>query len=113
MDTKRIDFDALNELKDMLEDEFIELIDTYKVDMTLKTNTLSAEIAVLNHDDIRKLAHSMKGASLNIGIVHFSSLCHQLEEDAKNAVQENYSNFLDLIQQELAAVLTELDAFIA
>jgi len=113
MNNKRLDIDALNELKEMLEDEFNDLIETYKLDMSQKAETLSDEISGLNDDSIRKLAHSMKGASLNIGVLQFSDLCSRLEEDAKSNRQTNYVSHLQLINQELQAVFLELDSFIA
>lgn len=78
-----IDLTAIQELKDILEDEFDVLIDTYIDDTANKLKQLQTAIAAQDADQVRKLAHSIKGASMNIGLMAFSDVCQQLEDAAK------------------------------
>jgi len=82
MNDLRIDLDVLSELKEMLEDEFVDLINTYIRDTTSKLEILESSIQQEDFDSIRKCAHSMKGASVNLGVQKFGQMCHLIEEAA-------------------------------
>ena len=55
MTEPRIDLDALNELKEMLEEEFSELIDTYIQDTENKLSLLERAIGESNIDEVRQV----------------------------------------------------------
>jgi HPt (histidine-containing phosphotransfer) domain-containing protein len=112
MSAMRIDRAAILEIQEMLEDEFVELVNTYKKDIDNKIAALGLAIDATDDDTIRKLSHSMKGASLNLGVIHFGELCHGLEEDAKVAIRSQYANHLAKIQEEKPMVFAELDALL-
>lgn len=104
----RIDYQALMELKDMLEDEFAELVDTFVRDTSLKLATLSELSPAEDSEEIRKVAHSLKGASINLGLVSLGEHCVSLELQAKDNRITNYPQHLSQIQGEVDYVLDEL-----
>lgn len=108
MTSGRIDYQALTELKDMLEDEFSELVETYVRDTSVKLDTLSALHPPQDNDEVRKLVHSLKGASINLGLIRLGEYCRVLEAQAKENAVEGYQQHLDEIRTEVDFVLDEL-----
>lgn len=111
MTTESIDLDAIMELKDILEDEFDHLIATYIQDTQDKRDRLSVAVKQQNHRLVRELAHSIKGASINIGILKLGELCQQMESAALDTDSGQYTQVLTDILSEIdtvQALLTEL-----
>ena len=108
MDDTRLDSSALLELKEMLEDEFEDLISTYIRDADFKMSQLAEKIEEVDFPEIRHLAHSLKGASINIGIVRFGKLCHQLESAAQSQNASNFEEYFALMKSEYDWVSTEI-----
>jgi HPt (histidine-containing phosphotransfer) domain-containing protein len=108
MENTRLDSSALLELKEMLEDEFDDLISTYIRDADLKMTQLAQKIEAADFPEIRHLAHSLKGASINIGIIKFGELCHQLENAAHSQNPSNFDECYALMKSEYDWVSSEL-----
>ena len=81
--TPHIDTEQLAELKEVLEDEFSVLIDTYLTDAKLRLNLIKNGIATQDYEAVRLAAHSLKGASANLGAQALAQLCEKLEHDCK------------------------------
>lgn len=111
MSTPRIDQEAISELKEMLEDEFADLIDTYINDTKTKLVLLAEEVSNEDAGAVRKLAHSLKGASINIGIMALGALCHDLEELAKAEQVSGFQTGLDAINAEFEQLIPELNNY--
>ncbi|MCP5177503.1 MAG: Hpt domain-containing protein [Moraxellaceae bacterium] len=62
--TVHIDNEQLAELKEVLEDEFSVLIDTYLTDAKLRLNLIKNGIATQDYEAVRLAAHSLKGRVL-------------------------------------------------
>ena len=99
MELKSIDKNALLELKDLLEDEFQELIETYIADTNAKLDETRECLRTSNIDQTRRLAHSVKGASVNIGVVKLGELCSQIEQ---SAIENNISICRELFDSAIA-----------
>ncbi|MEJ2044282.1 MAG: Hpt domain-containing protein [Reinekea sp.] len=108
MTNQRIDLDAVSELKEILEDEFSTLISTYIKDTKQKLDLLSEAVKERNAPEVREVAHSIKGASINIGIVQLSELCQQMETVAKEGAIDEFDQLLPPIQDEVHWVLQAL-----
>lgn len=108
---EHLDYDTLNTLKDVMEDDFSLLIETFVQDSTDRIRTLRAVVIASDADLIRRSAHSFKGSCSNIGALPLAALCAALE---KKALEQNLDNLpadLDLIEQEFAQVLASLRSF--
>ena len=102
--TVHIDNEQLAELKDVLEDEFGILISTYLADAKLRLQGLQNQ----DYDAVRLAAHSLKGASANLGALLLAELCEKLEHDCKVGSHSNNSFFVSAIAEELNIVIIEL-----
>ncbi|HET8705631.1 MAG TPA: Hpt domain-containing protein, partial [Pseudomonadales bacterium] len=72
--------DALRELKEVMEDEFDILIDTYLNDSVVRIASLKEAVQQQNPDAFRKAAHSFKGSCGNIGANGLAALCKKAED---------------------------------
>lgn len=75
-----LDPDLLGALRDVMEDEFSTLIDTFLVDCEERLQQLTG---AADATQIVETAHSFKGSSSNMGAIRLAALCHDLEQRAK------------------------------
>lgn len=108
---EHLDYDTLNTLKEVMEDDFALLIDTFVQDSTDRIATLREVIRGSEADLIRRAAHSFKGSSSNVGALQLSSLCAVLEKKAFDNKLNGLVDDLDSIEQEFAQVLSLLRSF--
>lgn len=95
-----LDEALLEELRSILDDEFPVLVSTYIQDSAARLEELCHAFAAGETDSVRKVAHSLKGASANLGLVHLADLCLGLEEAARAGALAGQESRLLLIQQE-------------
>ncbi len=108
---EHLDYDILNTLKQVMEDDFALLIDTFVQDSTDRIQTLHNVIQGTDADLVRRAAHSFKGSSSNIGAIHLSSLCAAMEKKALAGSFDGLQDDLQLVEQEFAQVETLLRAY--
>ncbi|VVQ07550.1 hypothetical protein PS918_04862 [Pseudomonas fluorescens] len=75
-----VDPDALSALREVMEEEFSTLVDTFLLDCEERLQQLTGA------DDatqILETAHSFKGSCSNMGAIRLAALCHDLEQRAK------------------------------
>ncbi len=106
--TVHIDNEQLAELKDVLEDEFGILISTYLADAKLRLQLIEQGLQNQDYDAVRLAAHSLKGASANIGALILAQLCEQLEHDCKLQKYSNLDTLVISITEELSIINKEL-----
>lgn len=107
-DHSLIDSEQFEEMRDLLDDEFDDLVQAYILDSQARLTTLRS--ALLNNDNATgyDAAHTLKGASANLGATQLAQLCHQLQEacreqqiSAQAALLDSIENTLYLVQQEI------------
>ena len=106
--TVHIDNEQLAELKDVLEDEFGILISTYLADAKLRLQLIEQGLQNQDYDAVRLAAHSLKGASANLGALILAQLCEKLEHDCKVGNKLNNGFYTSAIAEELNIVIIEL-----
>jgi HPt (histidine-containing phosphotransfer) domain-containing protein len=99
-----LDYNALNTLKDVMEDDFSLLIETFIQDSSERLQKLQTLISGGNADLIRRAAHSFKGSSSNIGATNLSLLCGALERRALEGDLNHLDQQLRAIEEEFARV---------
>lgn len=99
-----VDIDQLAELKDIMEDEFQTLIDTFIADSDLKLVSLQAAISAADADEMRKVAHSLKGSSSNVCANVFSEFARQLEQMGKDGSTNGAETIFDQLKAEFVIV---------
>jgi len=98
------------ELKDIMEDDFGLLLETFLSDAVERLGCLGEAIDMLDAVALREAAHSFKGSCGNIGAVRLSNMASSLERQAasidwdvaKTSLVEMQSEYLQvkqLIQQ--------------
>ena len=109
---QHLDYDVINALKEIMEEDFTFLIDTYFNDSNSRIAALNSAAEVKDADGIRRAAHSFKGSCSNLGASRLASLCSALE---RNALQENFASLdadITEIQEEFIVVKKLLQDFL-
>jgi HPt (histidine-containing phosphotransfer) domain-containing protein len=96
-----LDLELLSELREVMEDEFSTLIDTFLADSQERLQRLAK---AGDAAQILEAAHSFKGSSSNMGAGVLASLCHDLEQLAKGNDLQGVEALVDKIKQEFALV---------
>lgn len=99
-DATRLDIEVLRSLFGDEHDAIREILETYLVD--LDVNVTALREAAQRRDRVRygRVAHSMKGASANVGAAGFAAICARAETEARGAEWAA----LDAIAEELHSV---------
>ncbi|WP_049629923.1 Hpt domain-containing protein [Cellvibrio sp. pealriver] len=108
---EHLDLDTLNTLKQVMEDDFSLLVDTFIQDSSDRIASLRQLIEGADADQIRRAAHSFKGSSSNVGALQLSALCAAME---KKALAGNFNGLaadLSQIEIEFAKVEDSLRTF--
>ncbi|BFM16555.1 Hpt domain-containing protein [Maricurvus nonylphenolicus] len=103
MSNPHVDLETLETLKEVMEDDFQLLIETFVADASGRIAKMQQQFADLGPEDIRKEAHSLKGSSSNIGAPKLSELCFILEEKGRRG---DVSDAL----ADLEAIVAEFDS---
>lgn len=74
-----IDTALLEELRDVMDDEFVELVNAFESDTRHRFGLLEQAIAVEDSESLRTTAHSMKGGAMGMGAVGLSRRFRGLE----------------------------------
>jgi len=102
--TVHIDNEQLAELKEVLEDEFGILISTYLADAKLRLQLIQQGLQAQDYEAVRLAAHSLKGASANLGALLLAQICERLEHDCKAGHYQECSELFVQAQAEFVQV---------
>jgi histidine phosphotransfer protein HptB len=109
--SSKIDEAVMRDLKDLLGARFTELVDRFVQDGTRRLALLRSAVPTRDFDVIHAEAHGLKGSSRNIGANVLGDVCDELEQDGREGKQENLATLFAALEQEFAAVCTELRAY--
>ncbi|GLQ32342.1 Hpt domain-containing protein [Litoribrevibacter albus] len=110
---QHLDIEALEELRDVMEDEFDCLIETFITDADKKLVALKAAIEANDPSEIGKVSHSFKGSCSNIGAPYLSDLCKISEDKGRNEdttdidvlyeqIKDEYHQVKNLLSEQLS-----------
>jgi HPt (histidine-containing phosphotransfer) domain-containing protein len=96
-----IDREALSVLREVMEEGYPELLDTFLADSENRLAVLqkTADAKVLS-----ELAHSFKGSASNMGALRLAALCQELESEAKDKSPAEIVKLVAEISGEFAQV---------
>ncbi|MNU77090.1 Hpt domain protein [compost metagenome] len=101
MADKHLDPDVLSALREVMEDEFSTLVDTFLADCEERLQLLrQADSAA----QLTEIAHSFKGSSSNMGAISLADLCGKLEHNAKTLSAADIDQLIGEIESEFAIV---------
>ena len=75
-----VDKEIIGELKELLDDDFCDLITTYISDAKNNLDKINKGLEISDFDTLSKVAHTLKGSSANLGVIGMSEICHKLCE---------------------------------
>ena len=110
--SNHINQEMIEELREIMEDDFDELISTYVEDSKARIIELGSAFNVLNHIEIRDAAHTLKGSSANLGAMALSEFCAELEDLAKQEDSADAVGIIEKITTEFSSVSSILNTFI-
>ncbi len=94
----------LNKALDMVDGdkEFLkELVELFKKDYTEKLEEISSAIQKKDFKTIDEVAHSLKGASGNLGLMRIYELSFEIEKMGKEAKLEGVEKIYEELKKEL------------
>mgnify|MGYP005736494045 CR=1 FL=1 len=111
--TTHLDIEMLSELREIMQDDYTELLETYLEDAV--TRLESIELAASSNDSewLRDSAHSFKGSSSNIGATRLAELTQSVEYLAKENQVDEVLPMLEDIRSEYGVVRTLIEAELA
>tara|TARA_B100001179_G_scaffold82221_1_gene58015 strand:- start:309 stop:647 length:339 start_codon:yes stop_codon:yes gene_type:complete len=104
VETPCLDSEALSELREVMEDEFDILIQTYVEDSRHRIESLRQALDAGDPTALSRAAHSFKGSCFNIGVMRLGELCLQVETLAKSGDLDGGTALIDTIESEFRLV---------
>lgn len=77
-----LDSELLGELRDIMADDFTRLVEAFIQDGKFRCEAMRAALQAGDGEQLRQLAHSLKGSSSNLGAHRLTGLCLELEQQA-------------------------------
>ena len=102
--TDNINTDMIAELKQLMEDDFSLLLETFISDADSRVSAIETALVDRNSEQVRELAHAFKGSSANLGAVKLSELCYALENIGREARLDDAPSVLNDISSEYQVV---------
>lgn len=109
---RQLDLEAIETLKDVMEDDFAVLLDTFFEDSVFRLQELKTSLEGQDTDALRRAAHSFKGSASNLGALALADLCMQVESLAAKNSLSGVDTLLKSIAEEYAAVEAMLKAYL-
>ena len=107
--TGPVDTETLSMLKEVMEDDFSELITTFLDDASSRVGQLPSLLEQGDAKALRLCAHSLKGSSSNLGAIVFAELCFEIESRANDNQLEEIEGYIERIEQEFLRVKSALE----
>jgi len=113
METLRIDPKKIEELKELVDEDepgfLIELIEDYMDNSEENLKAIRYAIQAKDTVTVGRTAHTLKGASSNIGAVNMIELSKQLEHLGTEETLEGAVDLIDRLDVEFVEVKSELE----
>ena len=108
---QHIDHDALSELRDVMGGEFGILVNTFLQAADDPLHHLRQGAAAADAENVRKMAHSLKGSCINIGAPELAERCRTAEQRGRDGDLSDIEACISAIDDELGAVREALESF--
>ena len=101
MSENHIDHKVLSDLQEVMEDGYLQLLETFLEDSEKRLDQLHG---AKDAGELGLAAHSFKGSSSNMGAVGLADLCSQLEERVRHQPLYGIEDLINRIDQEYVEV---------
>ena len=100
-----LDAHVVTQLREVMEYDFVDLLQTYLVSVPNELNRLTAAMASRDVEGIVGSSHAVKGSSANIGALRLSALCKVLEQMGREKrIDSDADTLLQAIFDEFSRV---------
>ncbi|MEA1991930.1 MAG: Hpt domain-containing protein [Thermodesulfobacteriota bacterium] len=99
-----MNFRELAENLGLEEDEYLELINLFVEVGTTDMDKLQSAIDEGKAEDAAKAAHSLKGASGNLGLMEFAQIAKEIEEKGRSGQLEGTAEATQALKDRLKAI---------
>jgi HPt (histidine-containing phosphotransfer) domain-containing protein len=96
-----LDRDVLSALREVMEDEYPMLLDTFLADSDARMKQLHTACDV---EMLGAIAHSFKGSCSNMGAIRLAQLCNELEQRSKKKAVDGIEKLVGEIDGEFAII---------
>ena len=103
--TRTLNMAQIEAMREALDEDFCELIPAFEASMKSLIAALPQAVEERNTSEVRRLAHSIKSASANVGADRLSRLGQRLENQAEEECPTYPAEQLEAIAAEFAKVL--------
>lgn len=110
MALEHLDMESLNTLKEVMGDEFPQLVDTFITDSDVRIVNIRESVDAGDPEAFRRAAHSLKGSASNMGALRLTEHCRRLESLGFNGKTEGSELIVEDISTAYAAVSDALKA---
>ena len=101
MTDPHVDRDVLDTLREVMEDGYPELLETFLADSESRLHELQDSTSAKALSDV---AHSFKGSASNMGAIRLAALCQDLESHANEKSPQALAQLVADIHSEFADV---------
>ena len=98
----------LQELRELLDEEFDSLLRSYLVDSQTRIQAIHSAFDNRDSSQGYEAVHSLKGASANLGAVHLAELCLKLQSECKAGRIHDAELLIQMVQEEQGRVSSYL-----
>ena len=110
---EHVSLEALQELKDIMEDEFSLLVETFISDSIIRIENISTALENADAENLRTAAHSFKGSSSNIYAIALTDMCKELEAMGLEGQIDGAPMVFEKVKEEFGTVKSVLENIIA
>lgn len=91
-----VDDGVITELRDIMEDEFAELLNAFLDDLPVQFERMRTAVAQNGADDLYQVAHRLKSSCGSMGAARLMEWIRRLEQAGR---QKNLANAAEMLQQ--------------
>ena len=102
--TESLDINLLNELQEIMEEEFPLLLETYLTESQTQYQLVVHSADAKSLDELRRSAHALKGSCANVGAMRSAEICQVIEQAAASGEIEPVAQHVALLEAELQIV---------
>lgn len=109
---EHLDLGALAELRDVMDEEFPLLLQTFLQDSLTRINHIRDVLETGQAEEFGRACHSLKGSCINVGVPLLADYCLQGERQGRAGDLSEAPAILKLIENEFAVVRELLQPYL-
>ena len=108
-DEEIINHEQFEDMRDLLEEDFADLIQVYLADSRQRISTLRVAQQEQDNTNGFEIAHALKGASANLGATQVMTLSSQLQERCREQLISEQADLIENIAVSLQRAEQEIN----